>query len=97
LLLFYGSVVTYKRSVCENTSGCAKKISELFIKTSIFPDFIANYIKTSFDLRQEADYDFDADIPIEIAKSIVTNIKEFYHHAIAYLQDLIESQDENQL
>lgn len=73
--------------------GVRAKFSELFIKTAIFPDFIANYIKTSFDLRQEADYDFDADIPIEVAKNVVTNTKEFYQHAIAYLQGLIDSQD----
>ena len=73
--------------------GVRAKFSEIFIKTAIFPDVIANYIKTSFDLRQEADYDFDADIPIEVAKSIVINTKEFYQHAITYLQDLIASQD----
>jgi uncharacterized protein (UPF0332 family) len=70
--------------------GVRAKFSELFIKTAIFPAFIAGYIKASFDLRQEADYDFDADIPIEVAKNVVTNTKEFYQHAMAYLQELID-------
>lgn len=57
--------------------GVRAKFSELFIKTAIFPDFIANYIKTSFELRQETDYDFDADIPIEVVTVVVNNTKEF--------------------
>lgn len=68
--------------------GVRAKFSELFVKTAIFPDFIANYIKTAFDLRQEADYDFDADIPIEVATKVVDNSKEFFQHALTYLQNL---------
>ena len=73
--------------------GVRGKFSELFIKTAIFPDFIANYIKTAFDLRQEADYDFDADIPIEVVKEVVNNTKEFYELALAYLNNLANKKD----
>lgn len=68
--------------------GVRAKFSELFIKTAIFPDFIANYIKTAFDLRQEADYDFDADISIEVATNVVSHTKEFYQYALAWLNNL---------
>lgn len=68
--------------------GLRGKFSELFIKTAIFPDIIATHIKTAFDLRQEADYDFDADIPIDVATNVVNNTKEFYQHALGYLNNL---------
>jgi uncharacterized protein (UPF0332 family) len=68
--------------------GVRGKFSELFIKTAIFPDFIATYIKAAFDLRQEADYDFDADISIDVATTVVSNTKEFYQYALTYLKNL---------
>ena len=68
--------------------GVRAKFSELFIKTAIFPDFIASYIKVTFDLRQEADYDFDADIPLEVVTEVVANTKELYRYALDYLNNL---------
>ena len=67
--------------------------SELFIKPAIFPDFVASHIKTAFDLRQEADYDFDADIPTDVITEVVNNTKEFYRYAITYLKTLEAGKD----
>ena len=66
--------------------GTRAKFSELFIKTGVFPESMAIYIKIAFDLRQEADYDFDADITVEEAENIIIKFKEFYQFTIAYLQ-----------
>lgn len=68
--------------------GTRAKFSELFIKTSIFPEQIAIYIKIAFDLRQEADYDFDADITSEEAHDVIKKVKEFYLLTETYLQRL---------
>lgn len=68
--------------------GVRGKFSELFIKTAIFPDFLATYIKTAFDLRQEADYDFEADISMDVASDVVANSKELYQHALTFLKNL---------
>lgn len=68
--------------------GTRSKFSELFIKTGVFSDDIADHIKTAFDLRQEADYDFDADISKEIAELLVINAKELHRLSVDYLRTL---------
>ena len=87
MLLLYGGIVITKDVYAKTHQGVRGKFSEIFIKTAIFPDFIATYIKTTFDLRQEADYDFDADISIEVATNVVSNTKEFYQYALTYLKN----------
>ena len=66
------------------------KFSELFIKTGVFSDDIAIHIKNTFDLRQEADYDFDADISKEIAEAMIIKTKELYESSVTYLKSLIK-------
>jgi uncharacterized protein (UPF0332 family) len=58
--------------------GAHGKFSELYIKTGIFPESIAVNIKDAFNLRQEADYDLDAEITIEVAAKTIEESKEFY-------------------
>ena len=70
--------------------GIRAKFIELFIKTKIFPSSIAGYVKNAFELRQEADYDLDADIPMDIVKELVRTIKEVYQNTSAYLGKLKE-------
>ena len=72
--------------------GIRAKFIELFIKTKIFPSSIAGYVKNAFELRQEADYDLDADIPMDIVKELVRTIKEVYQNTSAYLGKLKEEQ-----
>ena len=68
--------------------GTRAKFSELFIKTGLFSDDMAVHIKNAFDLRQEADYDLDAEISYEIASLMIVKTKELHNLAIAYLQSL---------
>jgi uncharacterized protein (UPF0332 family) len=64
------------------------KFGELFIKNSIFPTIIAKYIGNAFDLRQEADYDFEAIITEDEAKVLVENAREFYNLTKEYLEKI---------
>ena len=68
--------------------GTQAKLSELFIKTGIFSADIAGHIKNAFDLRQEADYDFDADIFKEIALAPITDPKKLHGLSLTYLRSL---------
>ena len=68
--------------------GIRTKFSELFIKSGILPDYITDYTKTAFDLRQKADYDFEADVPLETATDVIGNTKEFYQLSLNYLESL---------
>ena len=68
--------------------GTRAKFSELFIKTGIFSADIAGHIKNAFDLRQEADYDFDADISKEIALALITDTKKLHGLSFTYLRSL---------
>lgn len=77
-----------KQVSAKSHQGIRAKFSELFIKTGIFPEIMATYIKNAFELRQEADYDLDADISQEDVKKLLDNIKEIYFAAVSYLQSL---------
>jgi uncharacterized protein (UPF0332 family) len=80
-------LLTKKVSV-KSHQGLRAKFSELFVKTGAFPVDMAAYIKSAFDLRQEADYDLDANISHEEVKKLIDNIKEVYFAAVTYLQSL---------
>ncbi len=68
--------------------GTRAKFSELFIRTGLFSNDMAAHIKIAFDLRQEADYDLDAEISNEIAALMIVKSKELHKLSIAYLQTL---------
>ena len=68
--------------------GTRAKFSELFIKSGLFSEDIAAHIKNAFDLRQEADYDLDAEISYEIAALMIVKSKELHNLSITYLQTL---------
>jgi uncharacterized protein (UPF0332 family) len=77
-----------KKVSAKTHQGIRAKFSELFIKTGIFPEGMAIHIKNAFDLRQEADYDLDANISLEEVKKLLDNIKEVYFAAGTYLQSI---------
>jgi uncharacterized protein (UPF0332 family) len=68
--------------------GVRAKFSELFIKTNVLPDYTATHIKNVFELRQEADYDLDAQISLEEAQDLIQKMAEFYRICKAYLQKM---------
>ena len=68
--------------------GIRAKFSELFIKSSLFPNNIAKYIGNAFDLRQEADYYLDTNITEDEAKILVENAREFYNLTKNHLENL---------
>ncbi len=57
--------------------GIRVKFSELFIKTDLFPPTVSNYLQNAFALRQEADYDLDANITTEEAERVLTDAETF--------------------
>ncbi|HWK05991.1 MAG TPA: HEPN domain-containing protein [Puia sp.] len=73
--------------------GVRAKFSELFIKTGIFSIAISDNIALIFEYRQEADYDFDADITPQIAKELISKAREFYQLSKDYLQKLTTESD----
>ena len=68
--------------------GTRAKFSEIFIKTGVFPGDIAEHIKNAFDLRQGADYDFDATISGDITNLMIIKTRELHKLSILYLQTL---------
>ena len=69
--------------------GTRAKFGEMFIKSSIFPHITANYVRDAFNLRQEADYDLDANITEDEAQILVDNAREFYNLTKKYLEKLV--------
>ncbi len=65
--------------------GVRAKFGEVFIKTSLLPRILANYVRDAFDVRQDADYDLDADITEDEAQILVGNAQIFYQYAKNYL------------
>lgn len=76
--------------VAKTHQGIRAKFTELFIKTSVFPLAMAGYIKTAFDLRQEADYDLDAEISPDIVQELIRTTKQVYQYTHDYLEKLKE-------
>lgn len=74
--------------VAKTHQGVRAKFNELFIKTGTFPVVMAECIRTAFELRQEADYDLDADIPPAIVKELIRTTKEVYQNSASYLNKL---------
>jgi uncharacterized protein (UPF0332 family) len=80
----------YTQKVYSKThQGAKAKVSELFIKTSIFPVEISDAIALLFDYRQEADYDLDAEITKEEAEMLIAKADEIYSTATVYIRKLI--------
>lgn len=68
--------------------GTLVKFEELFVKSGIMPKKTSNWVRDAFNLRQEADYDFEAIITEEEAQILVENAKEFYLITKEYLAKL---------
>jgi uncharacterized protein (UPF0332 family) len=81
----------YTQNVYTKThQGAHTKFAELFIKTSLFPIHSSDIVNNLFEYRQEADYDFDADISQDEAKELIFKAtqflqltKDYFHHLAA--------------
>lgn len=68
--------------------GTLVKYEELFVKNGRMSKQTSIWVRDAFNLRQEADYDFEAIITEEEAKVIVENAREFYNLVKEYLEKL---------
>ena len=85
------TALLYSEGVYAKThQGARAKFGELFIKTGILPSEMANHARNAYDLRQEADYDLDAQISEEEAKILLQNAHDFYRMSSEYLQNRIK-------
>lgn len=72
------TALLYTKDVVVKThQGTHSKFAELFIKTGIFSTDTSNTITLLFDYRQQADYDFDAEISYDEAKELIKKASEF--------------------
>lgn len=68
--------------------GAHAKFAELFIKTGAFPTETSDTVTLLFDNRQQADYDFDADISVEEAKELIQKAFQLLQLTKKYLDAL---------
>lgn len=68
-------------------SGLIAKLSELFIKTGIFPKEFGRYLSKAFDKRSKGDYDIYTNIDKELAQSLLENAILFNDKLKTYLQE----------
>ena len=67
--------------------GIKTKFSELFIKTGLFPMTVSDYLQNAFALRQEADYDLDANITADEAALVLGNAEALISLTRQYLDE----------
>ena len=68
--------------------GTLVKFEELFVKTGLLPKQTSTWVRDAFNLRQEADYNFEAIITEDEAKILVENAREFYILTKNYFEKL---------
>lgn len=68
--------------------GVLLKYEEIFIKTGKISKNTSTWIRTAFNLRQEADYDFDASISDEEAATLVDYARNFFELTKDYFSKL---------
>lgn len=79
----------YTENVYTKThQGAHTRFAELFIKTSLFPKQASDIINKLFEYRQEADYDFDANITEDEAKNLISKATEFLQLTKQYFDHL---------
>ncbi len=88
--IFYSiSALLYSEDIyAKSHKGTHVKFDEIFIRTGKMPSVTSKYVSNSFNLRQEADYDLDADITGEEAQILIDNAKEFYELTKNYLKTI---------
>ena len=67
-------------------SGAKVKFHEQFIKTSLLPAKPGKIFEDIFALRQEADYDFSADISEASAKQTIEDAEDFLNGIKTFLK-----------
>jgi hypothetical protein len=82
------SLLLTREVTAKTHQGIRAKFNELFIKNGLFPLATAGYIKNAFELRQEADYDLDAEIPVAIVQDLIQTTKLVYQSTVDYLGKL---------
>jgi uncharacterized protein (UPF0332 family) len=68
--------------------GTLVKYEELFVKSGLMSKQTSTWVRDAFNLRQEADYDFEAIITEDEAKILVENARQFYNLTKAFLENL---------
>ncbi len=66
--------------------GSRIKFNELYIKTQIFPIELSQILDETFEMRQTADYDFDAELTEKDAKIAIENASRFLEVIKGYLE-----------
>jgi uncharacterized protein (UPF0332 family) len=87
---FYYAIcaLLYSEEISAKThQGNHAKFNELFIKTGIFKKEVGTWVEKSFRLRQDADYDLEAEITEEDAKEIVDKAHKFIDLVKKYFAD----------
>jgi uncharacterized protein (UPF0332 family) len=80
------SALLYTEDIyAKSHKGTHAKYDEIFIKTGKMPLITTKYVSNSFNLRQEADYDLDANVTEAEAQILIDNAREFYELAKNYL------------
>lgn len=72
-------------------SGAHGKFHELFIRTGKFPHETINWVQATFQLRQSADYDLEADITEEEAGQSLDYARRFYALSRSYFDELLKT------
>jgi uncharacterized protein (UPF0332 family) len=68
--------------------GVKTKFNELFIKSGRIPQNASEIATLLFDSRQDADYDFDAEVTIEEANNLIVQAKTFLQLTTDYLENI---------
>jgi uncharacterized protein (UPF0332 family) len=87
------SLLISQNASAKTHQGVRAKFSELFIKTKLLPERMATHIRSAFELRQEADYDLDAEISPDVINELVSNTKDVYRSVSTYLESLKTGKD----
>ncbi|AYD49156.1 HEPN domain-containing protein [Arachidicoccus soli] len=83
------TALLYTKDVYAKThQGVKTKFTELFIKNGLIPQKASDIASLLFDNRQNADYDFDAEITTEEADNLIKQARTFLLLTEEYLSDL---------
>jgi uncharacterized protein (UPF0332 family) len=86
---FMQAVLSTEGLIFSKHSASIAEFGKSFIKTGIFPKEYSRYIQNLFKERQEADYDYYANISLEEAKENLKMAKEVCGKIEVYLNSII--------
>lgn len=84
-LKFVQTLLLSKDIYTKTHSGAKSKFHELFLKTKLLPSELGKMLQDAFDIRQDADYEFEFEISestarqtFEDASLFLKTVKEFF-------------------